>query len=371
MKTLQLLGLAAAALLPIPVTAQVQLQPLWQLDPGSRPYLPNYPGDNNQRSVAYNPTTGNIALVNRTGGLSVNILDCDTGVDRGSLKTTGISGGTYSLSQIAIAEDGAIYAANLVSSTSGANPFKIYRWAKEAWNTEPTLVYSGEVVSGTRWGDNIEIRGSGNQTQILLGQGGSGVGERIAIFTTSDNGTSFSPTVMSLSGQGFAPGDSRGGVAFGNDDTFYVKNTGGTTLYHGTFDLASSSAVLTSAATLWDPIGASGYAAIATELQGEDLLAAINFNSAPNPQSVPQNVVLFYVIDPSSPILLDVKPFIDPGIQNLNGAGAVGFGGGKLIALDTNNGLRAWNLIPEPQVYAFLSLGLGALWFTRRPQRRS
>lgn len=368
----RLLGWAAAALLPLTVWAQVELQPLWYLDPGVRPYLPDYPGDNNQRGIAYNPTTGNIALVNRTGGLTVNILDGTTGADKGYLKTTGITGGTYVLSQIAVADDGAIYAANLASGTSATTPFKIYRWANEAYGTEPTLVYSGEVVSGTRWGDNIEIRGSGNSTQILFGQGGSGVGERIAMFTTSDNGTTFSPTVMALSGQGFAKGDSRGGVAFGNSDTFFVKNATGTTLYYGTFDLASSSAVLTSAATLGGAVGTSGYAAIATELDmGEDLLAAINYSSAPNPQTVPQNVVLFYVEDPLSPVVLDREPFINPGVQNLNAAGAVDFGGGKLFALNANNGLRAWDLIPEPQTYALLGWGLGALLLARRLPGRS
>lgn len=370
----RLLGFAVAAFLPLTAFAQAQLQPLWQLDPGSRPYLPSYPGDNNQRGIAYNPATGNVLLVNRTGGLSVNVLDGTTGVDRHTLNTTGISGGTFALSQIAVAADGAVYAANLVVTTGPTAPFKIYRWDNEAYSTEPKLVYSGEVAAGTRWGDNIEIRGKGNSTQILFGQGLAGVGERVAIFTTSDNGASFTPTVMKLSGEGFAPGDSRGGVAFGVGDTFYVRNANGVKIYYSSFDLAASTAVITASATLGGSLGPSGFSAIGTwmanEHYSEPLLAAINYNGTANPQTEPQYVVLFYVGDPSNPVVYDREPFINPGIQNLNASGAVDFGGGKVFALDTNNGLRAWDIIPEPQTFALLTLGLGVLGLARHERRR-
>jgi hypothetical protein len=365
---LRLVGVAVMGLLPFGTLAQVQLQPLFALDPGSRPYLPAYPGDNGQRGVAYNPRTGDILLVNRTGGLSVNVLDGLTGADKGMLDTTGISGGTFSLSQIAVASDGAIYAANLVTSSSGAAPFKIYRWADQS--AVPTVVYSGEVAAGTRWGDNIEIRGRGNDTQLLFGQGGRDVGNRLAIFTTSDDGASFSPTVLALSGQGFVPGDSRGGVAFGDGDTFFTKNATGDALYYGTFDLATSTAVVTGSGTLTGGVGTTGFSALAT-MMSYDLLAALNPSTAANPQTAAQNVVLFDVSNPAQPIPLDVEAFINPGAQNLNSAGAVDFGNGELVALDTNNGLRAYSLIPEPGTGALLVLGLAALGLCRRNPRRS
>lgn len=218
-------------------------------------------------------------LVNRSSGLSVNVLDGTTGADRRMLNTTGISGGTYPLSQIAVASDGAIHAANLVTPSGASNPFRIYRWANETYGTVPALVYSGDVVGSTRWGDNMEIRGAGNNTQILFGEGGSGVGERIAVFTTSDNGASFAPTTMTVSGHGFAKGASRGGVAFGPDDTFYVKDASGTTLFHGSFDLASSSAIITASGTLGGALGASGFSAMArdwTTPAHRNLLAGLN-----------------------------------------------------------------------------------------------
>src|SRR5438309_1171195 len=57
-------------------------QPLWKLGPGDRPYLTT---DNTQRGVAYNPVTGHVLLVNRSGGTSVPILDAQTGADLGTL----------------------------------------------------------------------------------------------------------------------------------------------------------------------------------------------------------------------------------------------------------------------------------------------
>ena len=359
-----LLGaLTLASLVSFTALAQLQLQPLWSLDPGSRAYLST---DNTQRGIAYNPLTGNLLLVNRTGGLSVNVMDGTTGADKGSLKVTGISGGTLALSQIAVASDGAIYAANLVSPSSGASPFRVYRWADE--NASPVLVYSGELASGTRWGDNIDIRGSGNNTQILFGEGAAGVGNHIAVFHTADNGATFSPTTMTVSGA--TAGDTRGGVAFAlAGDSFYTKDAGGISLYYGTFNLATASAVAAATAPL--PAGLSGFGPLGTYGPGA-ALAAIQFNSAPTPDSGPQNLYLFDVSNPMNPVTLDIQPFLDPGNQNVNGFGAVDFGGGKVFALNANNGLRAYDLIPEPHEYALLGLGLAVmLWWRRQQQRQS
>src|SRR5689334_20631324 len=52
------------------------------LAPGDRAYLAN---DNNQRGLAWNPVTNNLLLVNRTGALSVNVIDGVTGDDEGTL----------------------------------------------------------------------------------------------------------------------------------------------------------------------------------------------------------------------------------------------------------------------------------------------
>ncbi|MGC8990581.1 MAG: hypothetical protein ACP5MD_10690, partial [Verrucomicrobiia bacterium] len=124
-----LLGVAAFCSLNIAALAQVQLQPLWTLAPGDRPYLTT---DNTQRGMDYNPVTGHLLLANRAGGLSVAILDATTGADLGALDLgTGIiTGGTFTGNMLGVANDGAIYLGNLTLNST-TTPFKLYRWANE------------------------------------------------------------------------------------------------------------------------------------------------------------------------------------------------------------------------------------------------
>ncbi|MEO6434808.1 MAG: hypothetical protein ABIP55_03470, partial [Tepidisphaeraceae bacterium] len=110
------------------------------LAPGDRAYLTT---DNTQRGLAFNPVTGRLLMVNRAGGLSVNILDAVTGADAGALNVTGIGGvgsGIFPLNMIAAADDGAIYAANLADTSTAQ--FRIYRWENEsaapAWEGRTT-----------------------------------------------------------------------------------------------------------------------------------------------------------------------------------------------------------------------------------------
>src|SRR3954466_8798151 len=66
---------------------------------------------NNERGIAFG--NGHVYLLRRTGGNNIRVLDKNTGADVGSLATTGISGGTFAVSQIATGSDGQIYVANL------------------------------------------------------------------------------------------------------------------------------------------------------------------------------------------------------------------------------------------------------------------
>jgi hypothetical protein len=362
MKTSRVLlrHLALAIALSFPAAAQVQLELLWGLDPGSRPYLPT-PGDDNQRGLAYNPITGNLLLVNRTGGLSVRVLDALTGADEGLLNTTGIAGGTFALNQVAVAGDGAIYAANLVTS-SATSPFRVYRWADEG--AVPALVYSGPLVAG-RWGDNMDIRGAGNTTQILFGEGGTGVGDHLALLRTADNGATFTATTMTVTG--LEAGETRGAVTFGAGDSFFTKDARGTTLRFGAFNLTTATAAVTASAGL--PAGLSGFGPL-DAAPALNLLAAIQLNTTANPQTVPHDLYLFDVSDPANPVALDHEPFVNPGVQNARAAGAVDFGNNNLVfALDANNGVRAYSVVPEPSACALLAAGVALLLWARRGGR--
>lgn len=341
--------------------AQYQIQPLWSVAPGVRPYLTT---GNTERGLAYNPMTGHVLLVSRAGSPTpptIAILDGTTGADLGTLPYDAglIAGGTFPVNMIGVAADGAIYAGNLTVNASTTN-FRLYRWANETAN--PTLVFNSTPAPGKtdgannalRFGDTFDVRGAGASTQILLGSRGNGTA---SILTTTD-GTSFTATVVQSDATGAAVnnGPFGLGIAFGAGNTFWGKSSGGTPLRELSFDLATSSAVTLRSAgepEVPNTIFNIGYDPATA------LLAGISING-----TVSQSISLFDVSGPS-PVLLDTEPFPTTN-ANGNGTGAVDFGGGKLYALNSNNGIVAYDLIPEPSEYVLLSLGLGALWCYRR-----
>ncbi len=326
------------------------------LAPGDRTYLAN---DNNQRGLAFNATNNHVYVVSRTGGLSVNIIDGITGADVGSLSTAGITQGTFVLNAIGVGADGAIYAANLSTNTASATqPLKIYRWANES--ATPTVAFTGAPTgaTGARFGDNLDVRGSGANTQILLG-GNSGAGtgsityNSYAVFTTA-NGTDFTGQGMTLTGP--ANGSHRLGVAFGPGNTAYGKQTGAGNLEYSTFDLSG-----TATRNAGAPFTLTTANETALDVDAlNTLLATVEINTSA--------VRLYDISNPTvSPVLLDTETLIATSNPNANGSGALAFGNGMLYVLNTNNGIQAFNVVvPEPASLGLLSLAGVSLLVRRR-----
>src|SRR5436190_1804593 len=155
-----------------------------------------------QRGMAYNPMTGHLLVVDRSTNSSINyfvyILDGASGANLGTLATISpFSGGNaaFPLNLIGVADDGAIYAANLANSTTGSPQVRLYRWASEGDGSpalvSPTISFPNDDPSGgatdvsqKRWGDTMTVRGSGLNTQILLANRGT-----LAALYTPDDGT--------------------------------------------------------------------------------------------------------------------------------------------------------------------------------------
>lgn len=135
----------------------------WTIEAGSVAWFQN---DNNTRGGAYNPTTGNLIVVSRTGGLNIRILNGDTGAETGTLSTAGITGGTFALSKLAITEDGQIFGLNLQTGASEATPAKVYRWANE--QATPEVIFEG-AAGGGRIGDGFSVAGTGSDVRLYLG----------------------------------------------------------------------------------------------------------------------------------------------------------------------------------------------------------
>ncbi len=327
------LGIAAALCfvrIPNARAQTITITNLWSISTSDgRAYVTS---GTTERGIAYNPATGHVLLVSRAGSLQVVILNADTGAELGFLDTTGISGGTFVLSLIGVADDGAIYGANLSTSTTAPN-FKIYRWASET--ATPTVAYGpGDPGNGVamRWGDAFHVRGAGTTTQLIAAGSTSSLA---AIFTTAD-GTNF--TATTLTPVGISPTDLGRGLAFGTNNTFYGKQNGSALVRHMSFDLGNGT---NGTATLITnlPVDAAAVG-IGVDL-ADRLLSAVQTSNGTSPH----NLIVYDISAPTAPALIGTLAFPGPFTANVNLVGASDIGGGRIFAVDTANGILAVRVV--------------------------
>jgi hypothetical protein len=160
----------------VPVMPQdpVNMVSEWQIDVDVLDFFKN---DNNARGMGYNPVTNHILVASRTGGAIIHILDADNGSVVGQLDMTDVTGGFngIALMKVLVDDDGVIYACNLASG----GDFKIYRWENE--EAVPTVALTQAVTA--RFGDNLDLYGSGTDTKIYAPANNGAV---IKVFGTSD-----------------------------------------------------------------------------------------------------------------------------------------------------------------------------------------
>lgn len=345
--------LALALLAASPALAQLALEPYWSVAPVNATTFPD--SNNLTRGGSFNPITGNLLVATRAGGTGVRILDGATGAEKGTLNVTGISGGTFALNMVSVAADGAIYGANLVTD-AGASPFRVYRWANES--AAPALIYSGNPGAG-RFGDSFAVRGSGSSTEIIAGQGGTGVATATRLFHlgTAD-GSTFTPSTLNVSG--IAGGDLRLGLDFGEGNTIFAKQGGA--LRYVSYDVSTLTAALTSSFTLGTGGGTAGPLGYS-----DGLLVAYAY--AP---TIGNNSVNVYQVDS----LLTAGNNLPADFEllattnaNSNGVGGVDFNadGTIVYVIAPNNGIHAFRVVPEPGTWALLGAGsLLLAWSARR-----
>ncbi len=141
------------------------------------------PGNDVTRNIAYNRNTDHVLVATRKYGVDVIILNAANGDSLGKMNTTGISGGTYPINMVDVADDGTIYVSNLTAPQySPGSKLKIYRYADE--NAAPELVFE-DALDGGRYGDSFAAVGVGNEKYLYV----SGMGnQQMAVL--KDDGSS-------------------------------------------------------------------------------------------------------------------------------------------------------------------------------------
>jgi len=305
-----------------------RLLPLWNLPVGSRAYITT---GSTERGLAINPLSDRLLLVGRFGSPQVYALNPDTGADQHTLSLGSgiISGGTYTMQLVGAADDGAVYVCNLTLNGS-TTAFRLYRWANDNPGTTPTVAFSGDPHPGNpqRWGDTMDVRGAGANTQIIIG---SRSGTNAVVFTTA-NGTTFTPNPVNVSG---VSGGAFGlGLAFGTGNTFWGKATGQALRRIG-FNLG------TGVGTVQQTFGSPGVASSISAIGVQTNLAVVVGVAI----ETPDNVKLYDLSTNDTISLAETNGFATDN-DNSNLTGAVDFDGDRVFALDTNNGILAMRLLP-------------------------
>ncbi len=306
--------------------AQITVSNLWSISTAEGRAYVVITGEH-ERGVAYNRLNNHAYIVSKAATPTrVAIVDGDTGADIGALNVTGITGGTFVLTQIGVADDGSIYAANLTTS-SATSPFKIYRWATEA--SAPALVYSGSPSGAQtlRYGDAIDVRGGGTNTQIIASTGGGAATNLVAVFRPTDETlAAFTATPVLIGGVGLT--DFAKGIGFGPTNTFFGKNTGNGNLRHCRFDLATGSGALLATFSIATAISAINYDPT------NGLLAGVS-----TPNALSPHTLLVYDISGAAAVQLVSIGFPAPSTNNVNAVGGIDVSGGRIIGVDARNGV--------------------------------
>ncbi len=320
------------------------LSKVWQLKPGDRPWLTN--GDT-ERGMDVNPTLGRVYVVSRASpGLSVRVLDSADGTDVGTLDVTGITGGLagIALNVIGVAGDGAIYACNLTDGST--TNFKIYRWQDDGPLTLPEVVYDGLAISG-RMGDCMDVRGSGDNTEIVVG---GRAGNYVIFKFTEGILTAYPITVPDVPASTFNLG-----IAFGNGNEVWGKTIGtyGTAPNILPNPLVRTAYNLDGTGTLLATTPAGQVFTGSLGLAFDPVNNLIAFSGA----ELSDSIRIYRVVDPGTGTLelLD-QEFYPTDNPNVNGVGAATFAGGRLYTLNTNNGIVASTVsLSAPPVLTNLS----------------
>ncbi|MFM7245101.1 MAG: hypothetical protein ACKO40_13140 [Planctomycetaceae bacterium] len=323
------------------------------------------------RSIAFNAATGNVIVAN---GSALQVVNGTTGAIGATLNATGITGGSRALSAVTVTTDGVIYGANLTtSSTSSA--FKIYRWANES--AVPTTFYSGNAgySLGVRAGDSLTSVGADATGMLAFGTGtatGAPVPTNYYSLLTTNGGVA--GTVFAMTGTGAANLSFRTGLAFIDEDTVLGLGAGSTT-NNALVSGFSGSWTFDGLRTIRN-VNERSMMAAAT-IFGTPMLATVQFGGNGGTLLTSTNAVRLYdltnVATSGLGTPLASGNIAVGAVTNGNGNVGVAFGtvssNPVVFAMNANNGIQAFQIVPEPTTtlaVGICTVGLAVMTLRRR-----
>jgi hypothetical protein len=339
-----LLAFVSVALFAISAQAQYVMTPIWSISATNTAYTNYINVDGTQRGIAYSPTTNHVYVVSRTGGASVHILNAADGAEIGTLDITGVSGGGGgAINLVDVADDGSIYICNLATA---AGTFKVYRYTNET--SIPDVIFNGDPTSGDtnavvtnskRFGDNMTVRGSGTNVQILVNSRGGRASA--LLFPVDDSLLSWTNQTILTDA---ANGDIGLGAAFGSGGSFWGKAPARNLRRFNIanpadiYNYNNAALVATSVVNIaLSPTTTAGLAA----LPGSNLLAVNDYGG--------HLIRLYDTSSGTNVALQDTKAFPPPATANANGSGVSDFGTkdgtNYVFGVDSNNGILACRLV--------------------------
>ncbi len=338
-----------------------RLEPLFSLAPGSRPYLTTDGSTTpNQRCIAYNTLSNQVLIVSRTNSTfnfitnaGIYVISGDTGVDLYGMNTNGISGGLdvngggtnlISLNCIDVGPDGAVYACNVGQSAGSPGWFQLYYWPDSDPTTASVPVFQGDPggqVTVLRFGDSMAVRGSGASTQVML-DNSTGVAGSIL---SPGAGNINDPNSWNFNYFTNVATGSTGGrtlLYYGSDTSFWEKHGSGGGSGGGLVLLNYNTGTQSSSIVTNYPNLPGSPALVAFNAQTNVLVAINGSGSSSNPNTVD----LYDYSNPAQPLFIASYNFPVNQQPNANGCGRIIFSGDRVYALDSNNGLVAFRLVP-------------------------
>lgn len=318
------------------------LTPAWAISPGTNAYITKTAADTPlERGIAYNALSNQVYVIHRADastGLVIPVFDGTSGAYAGyELHTDGITGGSIVLLAMAVAADGSIYAANEdTAAATGTATYKLYRWADSGPSTIPSLVYQGEPASASatyRWGDVMDLRGSGSDTEILIDNNQAGLA---AILKPTDgNLTNF---VSSSFSRAYGFNGIGRSLQFGATNSMWQKRYTAP-LQVSTYDLGGGTSSLLASYNNFQ--SAANFGLVTIDFP-RHLLAGIRFSTL---STTPDTLDLYEVSDLNFPMPLGRYSFPTNHQANDNHIGQILFTANKVYAIDANNGVLSLSIV--------------------------